>query len=153
MPPRLNAPTERWLGIEGGGTRTVALLADGNGKMVRRLEAGPANLKLLSEAQLTQHFRTLASALPRPHAAAIGLAGAWAESDRKRIRSAADKAWPGVPCYATSDLEIALTAAADSRKEKHLPQVLIVSGTGSGCYGKTRAGEEIKIGEIGRAHV
>ena len=51
-----------FLGIEGGGTRTVALLADGSGQPLRRLETGPANMKLLTEVQLTQRFRSIARA-------------------------------------------------------------------------------------------
>src|SRR2546428_614467 len=130
---------KKFLGIEGGATRTVALLADGNGQMLRRLEAGPANLKFLSDAQLLRHLRSLAASLPRPDAVANGLAGAWAESDCRRIRSAAAKVWPRIPCYATNDLETALACAADGRQAP-MPQVLIVSGTGSGCYGKDPAG-------------
>src|SRR5437016_2861926 len=94
-----------FLGIEGGGTRTVGLLTNGEGQVLRRFEAGPANVKLLTDAQLATHFRVLASAFSRPDALGIGLAGAWAERDRQRIRSAAAKVWPGIPCYATSDLE------------------------------------------------
>ena len=41
-----------FLGIEGGGTRTVALLADGGGQLVKRIESGPANLRLLTDAHL-----------------------------------------------------------------------------------------------------
>ena len=55
-------PGKVFLGIEGGGTRTVALLADGNGQSLGRLEAGPANMKLLTEAQLIRHFRSIANA-------------------------------------------------------------------------------------------
>jgi N-acetylglucosamine kinase-like BadF-type ATPase len=36
------SPDETYLGIEGGGTRTVALLANGSGQTLRRLETGPA---------------------------------------------------------------------------------------------------------------
>src|SRR6266567_3849783 len=100
----------RFLGIEGGGTRTIALLVDGNGQLLHRLETGPANVKLLTNAQLTRHFRALAAEFPSPDALGIGMAGAWAEADRKRIRAVAAKIWPRIPCYATTDLETALTA-------------------------------------------
>ena len=138
-----------YLGIEGGGTRTVALLADGGGRVLHRLETGPANMKLLTEAELTRHFRSIAAALPVPDALGIGLSGAWAEADFERIRSAAAKVWPRIPCYATNDLETALVAAADRRSGEHLPQVLVVSGTGSGCYGKGLKGRGVKVGGWG----
>src|SRR6185503_11734119 len=41
-----------FLGIDGGGTRTVALLSSDDGHILRRIEAGPANVKLLTDAQL-----------------------------------------------------------------------------------------------------
>src|SRR5687768_11017653 len=100
-----------FLGIEAGGTRTTALLEDVHGQFTARHEAGPANLRLLNDAQLASHFRGIARALPRPDALAIGMAGARTEADWARIRKAAGKAWPGVPCHATNDLETALMAA------------------------------------------
>src|ERR1017187_6965382 len=101
-------------------------------------------MKLLTEAQLTRHFRSIAAALPAPDALGIGLSGAWVEADFRTIRSAAAKVWPGVPCCATNDLETALTAAVDGRRTESIPQVLVVSGTGSGCYGKTLKGSGVK---------
>ena len=140
---------EKYLGIEGGGTRTVALLVNARGETLRRLERGPANMKLLTEAQLTRQFRSIAAALPLPDAVGIGLSGAWAEADFRLIRSAAAKAWPRVSCYATNDLETALMAATDGKRAAHVPQVLMVSGTGSSCYAKNRQGRGVKVGGWG----
>ena len=80
-----------FLGIEGGGTRTVAVLADGRGKLVRRIEAGPGNARLLDDGHLVDLFEGIAAAFPGPDAVGIGMAGARAESDRRRIREAARK--------------------------------------------------------------
>src|SRR6266567_1350569 len=135
-----------FLGIEGGGTRTVALLVNDQGDPLARVQAGPANLKLLSDRELVRHFREIADSLRRPHAIAIGLAGAWAEPDWRRIRVGAAKVWPRVPCYATNDLETALIAAEDHQIMDEGPKVLVVSGTGSCCYGKRRDGRCIKVG-------
>jgi N-acetylmuramic acid 6-phosphate etherase len=139
----------KYLGVEGGGTRTVALLADGSGRALRRLETGPANMKLLTAAQLIRHFRSIATALPLPDAVAIGLSGAWVEADFQKIRSAAEKVWPRIPCYATNDLETGLTAATDGPCTEQIPQVLVISGTGSGCYGQGRDGRGVKVGGWG----
>ena len=101
------------LGIEGGGTRTVALLVDSDGRLLKRFEAGVANFKLLTEAQLHRRLRDVRAAFggfPKPAAIAIGLAGARGEPEWQRIRTAAAKVWPGVPCHATHDLETALAA-------------------------------------------
>lgn len=148
MATRLKEPARPFfLGIEGGGTRTVAILADAAGKLVRRVEVGPANLRLLSDAQLASVFESIAASLPRPDCLGIGLAGARTEADLRRIQAAAGLAWPSVPCHASDDLETALAAAeAPANAEA---RVMIISGTGSCCYGKTRNGKTAKVGGWG----
>ena len=145
----MSRPEPVFLGIEGGGTRTIALLANHKGETLARIEAGPANLQLLSDRQLVTHFRELANSLSRPNAMAIGLAGAWSEQDFKRIQLAAAKVWPRIPCYATNDLETALVAAEDHLIADEQQKVLVVSGTGSCCYGKRPDGRRIKVGGWG----
>ena len=144
-----------FLGIDGGGTRTVALLADESGRALHRAETGPANVKLLSDAELTSLFHGIAASFPRPDGLGIGLAGAWTETERRKVRDAAQRAWPGVPCHATNDLETALLAEeahsfADLPNGNSEPKarVLIVSGTGSCCFGRC-PGREAKVGGWG----
>ncbi len=143
------------LGIDGGGTRTVALLADEQGRSLRRREFGPANTKLLTRVQLIAHFRTIARAFPKPSAVGIGVAGIWTVREAHEVREAAAVAWPNVPCHASNDLEIALEAAkikSASRRSagrSPLPQVLILSGTGSCCFGKDAKGRVVKMGGWG----
>ncbi len=138
-----------FLGIEGGATHTVALLVDTQGHLVQRFDSGPANVKLLSDAQILRLFRSIASALPQPDALAIGLAGARYEADLSRIRLAAAKAWPAVPCRATNDLETALAAAETPSRTDAAARVFILSGTGSCCYGRNAAGKTAKVGGWG----
>jgi len=142
----IKTPGPLFLGIEGGGTRTVAVLANGSGTRVKRLEVGPGNVKLLSDAQLVELFESIGAALPRPDAVAIGMAGARAEVDLRRIRDAAGKIWPGTSCYATDDLETALAAAEPSDAAA---QVLVLTGTGSCCYGRSAKGKTAKTGGWG----
>jgi N-acetylmuramic acid 6-phosphate etherase len=145
-----------FLGIEGGGTRTVALLADAGGRLFKRLEKGPANIRLLSDSKLAGHLREIAAAFPTPTTVAIGLAGARGEPEWRRIRTAAAKAWPGIPCHATHDLETALAAARSSKfhapgSKRPLPitQVLVLSGTGSCFYGRSADGRIARFGGWG----
>ncbi|HEX4644886.1 MAG TPA: hypothetical protein VH598_04695 [Verrucomicrobiae bacterium] len=137
-----------FLGIEGGGTRTVALMADAGGQVLHRIEAGPGNVRLLSDVELVRLLRSIATVLPRPDAIGIGLAGARTEPDRKRIRAAAETVWGGVPCRATNDLETALagasargvyTRAQGKEGGGFAATVLVLSGTGSCCYGRNAA--------------
>lgn len=138
-----------YLGIEAGGTRTLAAaISCGANDASPLLETGPANLRLVSDEGLVRHFKEIARATPRPISLAIGMAGARTESDRERIRQAAGIAWPGVPCYATNDLETALMAA-DGGEADTAGHVLVLSGTGSCCFGRTEDGNTAKLGGWG----
>jgi len=132
------------LGIECGATRTVALHECG-GKIVRA-EFGPANLRLLDDAQLAKRLRQIAKQFPKPSAVAIGMAGARTPGDKLRLRAAAARAWPSAAIHATNDLETAL--AADTRR-KPATRVLVLSGTGSCCFGQSPDGATAKIGGWG----
>src|SRR4051812_1947717 len=104
-----------FLGIECGGTRSIALLAPGGEQPCIRAEFGPCNLRLITDDQLAEHFAKIkclqTEGTTNLAGIAIGIAGARTEADRARIRIAAAKVWPKVPCYATNDLETALVAA------------------------------------------
>ena len=149
----INRPKEParplFLGIEGGGTHTVAILADARRHFLQRFEGGPANLKLLNDGQLLGLFKSIASAFPRPDTLAIGMAGARSETDWERIRLAAAKVWPAIPCHATNDLETALAATEEKEGQPSATRVLVLSGTGSCCYGRNAAGKVSKIGGWG----
>ncbi|MBA4150617.1 MAG: N-acetylmuramic acid 6-phosphate etherase [Verrucomicrobia bacterium] len=140
-----------FLGIECGGTKSVAVFTQSSGTQAVQIEAGPANLRLLNDPQLVAHFRKISAIHPAkspPVAIAIGMAGARTEMDRDRIRTAAAKVWPGASCHATNDLETALVAA-EITDERELARILVLSGTGSCCYGQTPAGKTAKVGGWG----
>ncbi len=136
------------LGVEAGGTRTVALAVDAADRVLARVESGPANLRLLDDDRLHAHLAELAARLPRPTAVGIGMAGAREESDRRRIRQAAEAVWPDVPTWVGNDLETAWTAAG-RLPEGFAARVVVISGTGSCCYGRNAAGREAKVGGWG----
>ena len=130
------------LGIECGATQTVALFEQAD--EVQRAVFGPANLRLLSERQLAAHLRKIAKAIDLPEAVTIGMAGARTTADKKRLLKAAVKVWPKAShIHATNDLETAL--AADTQR-KPLDRVLVISGTGSCCFGQAPDGTIAKLG-------
>ncbi len=141
-----NSRPPTYLGIEAGGTRMVGLFDAGDGSGFQRAEAGPANLRLLSDQQLAARFKEIATALPVPDAICIGMAGARAESDLERIRRAAAKVWPKASCLATNDLETALMA---EEQPSSMPRVLVLSGTGSCFFSRTPEGKNAKVGGWG----
>ncbi|MGA2854998.1 MAG: BadF/BadG/BcrA/BcrD ATPase family protein, partial [Verrucomicrobiota bacterium] len=144
--------TATYLGIECGGTRTVVLFGPGPGGRFQRAEFGPANLRLLDDAALVKHFKAIKKAAGAAFTGmVIGMAGARTEKDRRRIRSAAGKVWPGAPVYATDDLETALAAAEGKGGRPTTAKVLILSGTGSCCFGQRNGthGGTVRLGGWG----
>ena len=122
-----------FLGVEGGGTRTVALLADRRGRIISRLESGSLNLKLSSDAAVLHRLREIKRGLaPRPTSLALCLAGCRTTADHFRARALAEQVWPGVPAYVGSDTDSALAAAFGA----HDSGIVIISGTGSCVYGR-----------------
>ena len=139
------------LGIEGGATRTSALLVDGaNDAVLRTVTAGPGNLRLLSGEALVSLLAEIRSQLPvAPDRIGIGFAGARSVEDRERLGVAVARAWPGVPAVVSDDLMPALEAV--EWRSDCAVQVLLLSGTGSCCLGRHRDGRMVKVG--GRGHI
>ena len=140
----------RLLGIEGGGTRTSALLVEGADTVLASFAVGPGNLKLLNGEELATLLASIRDQLPStPDRIGIGMAGVRSASDRERLSRAVATTWPGVPSVVGDDLILALEAGewpADCAA-----QVLQLSGTGSCCLGRHRNGASVKVG--GRGHI
>lgn len=132
------------LGIEGGGTRTTALLADARGREIQRAIFGPGNVRLLDDRTLRRLLRQISKQFESPDAIGLGLAGARHAKDRARVQAEVAKVWKATPCRVTHDLEIAL--AGFNAKET---AVLVLSGTGSCCFGKAAEGRTAKMGGWG----
>lgn len=150
-----NLPAESLLlGIEGGATRTGIIVADTAGRELHTLEAGAANLRLMTDRELSDHFRNISAQVAalggNVVALGIGLAGARTEAHRQRILRLAGRVWPHIPCAATNDLETALAAEPPSGKSCPV-RVLVLSGTGSCCFGRAADGRTAKSG--GRGHI
>lgn len=138
------------IGIECGGTRTVALAAEpGSRRPVARIESGAANLRLVSDADLEVHFASLRDRLPAPRAVGIGMAGVRTEEDRQRLRARVARVWPGVPVRVDHDLVSALEAASLDASGPTEARVVILSGTGSCCFGRNGRGTTAKAGGWG----
>ena len=142
-----------FLGLDCGGTRSVAIYVCGSEQ--RRAEAGPGNVRLLSDTQLLSLFRELSGVhqgMPMPNAVGIGMAGAGNAEQQERIRQCAAKVWRNVPCVAKGDLDTALAAAElDGRVGENglSALVIVLSGTGSIFYGKNARGQRVRVGGWG----
>lgn len=141
---------EVWLGLEGGGSSSVFLAVGGDLKVLCRLEGGPGNLQLCTDAQLLEVWKPWARDWPSPTALCVGLPGLKDGKDHARARKILARLWPGVPAHVTSDLETAWRAGGPTGQEKLTGgRVLVLSGTGSCCFGRDASGNTSKIGGWG----
>ncbi len=138
-----------FLGIEGGGTKTIALFATRDLNILSRAEVGPGNFRLLTASALTQLFAQIAALGPVPTAIGIGLAGVREPKDAQQVEAAAREIWGNLPMAITHDLQVALAATATPTSAR--ARVLVLSGTGSCCYGESQSGKCAKVG--GGGHV
>jgi len=146
------APTKYSLGFDGGGTKTEAILLDGAGSVIGQGLGGPSNplragfdvaLRSLNEAAVA----ALAQAGAKPaHVGAVcaGLAGAGRRNVVRRVLVYLAQAYPDAVAHVTTDLEVALEAAAGAG-----PGVVLIAGTGSAAYGRNAAGETARAGGYG----
>jgi N-acetylmuramic acid 6-phosphate etherase len=135
---------QNFIGIEGGGTRTIALVTAATNAAATRLELGPGNVRLLSDEQLRDLFQQIATVCAHPAAVGIGMAGVRDQTDHRRVQSAVEAVWGKLPVAITHDLGIALAAAQTDAPTK----VLVLSGTGSCCFGQSSDKTE-KVGGWG----
>lgn len=156
--PAPPAPLSGLLGIEAGATRTTARWESDDATQALEQVFPAANLQLLDDPTLVARLSEIGRRFPHPRALALGMAGTRTPADRERLQRAIARVWPSIPCHATHDLDLALAAddaadAADAARadapRPHVPTVLVLSGTGSCCYGRSRQGETVKVGGWG----
>ncbi|MFM9001085.1 MAG: hypothetical protein ACKORB_05610 [Opitutia bacterium] len=82
------------LGIEGGGTRTTALLVDGEGRELASVSMGPGNVRLLDGEGLRALLSGIRDRLPaRPARIGAGMAGVRTAGDRGHARPRHRRPW------------------------------------------------------------
>lgn len=142
------------LGIDGGGTKTSAVILDAEGNLLGSGQGGPSNYNSVGLAQAQVHVaeavdaaRRQAGLTPRPFDAAFfGMAGVVSPLDHERIRSMAVNlnlaaaAATGVD----HDCRIALAGGLSGR-----PGIVQIAGTGSSTFGVNAQGEGWRSGGWG----
>ncbi len=126
------------LGIEGGGTKTIALLKTGT--RIQRRQFGPLNLKLATDRQILAVLRPF-----KPTRAAICLAGCRTPADQARVRRLARRVWPKAQVLAGNDLDSGLAAVFGLEQAG----ILVISGTGSVVVGRNAHGQTVRAGGWG----
>ena len=137
------------IGVDGGGTKTLALLADLDGNILARGLSGPCNYNAIgfesASAALERAIISACEEYPGEISAlCLGLAGAGRKEDIERFQNWAVEKFPHTRVQIASDAEILLMAGAPSG-----PALALVCGTGSIVFGRTVTGELIRAGGWG----
>jgi N-acetylglucosamine kinase len=137
------------LGIDAGGTKTVCLLADAEGRVVAEARGGGANLQSVGELEVEKVlYAAMEAALAgrdvAPAAICLGIAGVDRPADAETIRSIMHRVGYKARTLVVNDALVALEAGAADQ-----PGVVIVAGTGSIAYGRNRSGQAARAGGWG----
>jgi glucosamine kinase len=140
------------LGIDAGGTKTVALLADADGRIVGEGRAGGANLQAHGELEVEKVLHgvidlALDGRSVAPAAVCLGLAGVDREGDGAVIRAIMRRLGFRAHTLIVNDALIALIAGQPSGVTR--PGVVLISGTGSIAYGVNGRGVAARAGGWG----
>ncbi|MFZ0967658.1 MAG: BadF/BadG/BcrA/BcrD ATPase family protein [Candidatus Acidiferrales bacterium] len=141
-----------FLGFDGGGTKTDCVLLDADGQVLRKAQGGPSNP--LRSGYPKAWFAVSGAAdavLARQSIRAIdingicaGFGGAGRPSVAKRMSTFLERSFPQAEVKVTTDIEIALAAAAPTG-----PAVVLMAGTGSVAYGRNADGKTVRAGGWG----
>ncbi|MBC8647463.1 MAG: ATPase [Thermoanaerobaculia bacterium] len=137
------------LGIDAGGSKTRALLADESGAIVGGSRGGGANLRTHGELEVEKVLHGIveaaeADAGARADAVAIGIAGADRPEDHAVLRGILRRIGFKSHVVVTNDARVAFIAGSPDRVG-----VALVCGTGSIAWGQNRAGEIARAGGWG----
>jgi len=144
-----------FIGIDGGGTRTRAVVARSDLTPLGRGVSGPANAATRPLPRVVESVQEAASdALEAanfreapPETVVVGLAGVDSISDRQPLVRALEAVFGTGRVLLTSDAQIALAGACPDRLDA--PAVVLIAGTGAIAFGQGRNGATARAGGYG----
>jgi N-acetylglucosamine kinase-like BadF-type ATPase len=136
------------IGIEGGGTKGLAVALSLDRKVLGRAQGGGMNLQNTPEERLKETLSRLVerfqTRLGRPAGLCVGLAGCDRIQDERKLKGILKELFPGTPVIAESDARVALYGAFEEK-----PGILVISGTGSVAIGQNGKGKIRRAGGWG----
>lgn len=141
-----------FLGVDGGASKTAALVTDEQGKLLGDGTAGPSNhLRVGIETAARNIERAVNKALVAADVASreiiwayCGIAGADHPAHRQEVVDSLNVFFPRGNFTVDNDARIALTGAIGFG-----PGVVVIAGTGSVAFGRNDAGAEARAGGWG----
>jgi glucosamine kinase len=135
----------RYLGIDGGGSKTAFLLVDEYYNEICHLESGPSNwLSIGAEAAKEAIARGVANLTERPDIVCGGFAGAARAESAAFYKQVLESLIPGAQVIIESDAFIASLGAIGID-----PGILLISGTGSIVIGRDNNRRMFRVGGWG----
>lgn len=135
------------VGIDAGGTKTMGLLADLDGRVVAKVRGGPANLRQQGELGVEKVIFQILEDLDlssSPAALCLGIAGAHLEGQNGLVRRMLRRLGVRRHVVVVHDAHIALVAGAESGVG-----IVVASGTGSIAHGVDPDGKSARSGGWG----
>ena len=140
--------TQYVIGIDGGGTKTVAVLADLKGKTLKRVETGSTNPNKIGFEKAIFNLKKIIAKITKSYSkdkigfCYLGLAGGLERDEEKRekIKNFLEKEF-SFPVKVEGDQKIAFRSGTDAQNG-----LLIISGTGSISMGWRKKREAIAGG-------
>ena len=145
---------EYFLGVDGGGTKSIGLLVDREGAEIVRRVAPASNPNVVGLEAASSTLVELVEGMchdagpgaEKVSGAVFGIAGMGSEENilylRKRLL---DKFGPSFPVHIETDARIALEGALSGE-----PGIMVIAGTGSAVMGKDPSGSDFLVGGWGR---
>jgi N-acetylglucosamine kinase len=137
------------LGIDVGGTKTVCVLADGNGHALAEARGDGANLQTEGELGVEKALHSVMREAMGGRVSAVdgiclGMAGVDREKEWALIRDIMRRIAPGTRVAVVNDALVALVAGVGDE-----PGVVVICGTGSIAYGRNRDNGAARAGGWG----
>jgi N-acetylglucosamine kinase-like BadF-type ATPase len=143
---------ELFLGVDGGGTKTIAVIADGEGHILSAGRAGCSNYQSIGERAAGRELRVAidlalrgaGAELTDVTTAGFGIAGADREPEMAIVQTMVESFSPVARRFVENDALLVLRAAT-----KDAVGVGLVAGTGTNCIGRDRYGRRFQVGGMG----
>ncbi|MGH9408797.1 MAG: BadF/BadG/BcrA/BcrD ATPase family protein [Vicinamibacterales bacterium] len=137
------------LGLDAGGTKTVCLLADGDGQVLAEARRGGANLQAAGELEVEKVLHdvmeeALAACDGVPSAICLGIAGVDRPGDAVVVAGIMKRIGYKARVLVVNDALVALEAGAPASAG-----VVVIAGTGSIAYGRNDRNEAARAGGWG----
>ncbi len=140
------------IGVDGGGTKTEALVMDEAGRILGQSQGGPANPHQVGwtaafaeiRASVTRAAELAGVQVTDAAAIALAIGGVGRPSERDRLALMARMAWPLVPLRVENDALAALVGGVGTTYG-----IVLIAGTGMIAYGMNEDGQVARAGGWG----